>query len=130
MVRRNNNKTWKYRPNIKRHERNASESQSNAEKVAEIIKYKLCLIVKAISLPIAYLSLLPSLIILQHTFLYNYVSLAIINEKKKFWRVEESHETFGINLLIFLRELTFTNGWIIHAKKKIEELPNVNNSEF
>ena len=29
-----------YQPNIKRYERNASQSQSNAGKVTEIIKYK------------------------------------------------------------------------------------------
>ena len=45
-------------------------------KITEIIKYKLCLIVKVTSLPIAYLSLLLNLIILQHTFLNNYLSLA------------------------------------------------------
>ena len=45
-------------------------------KITEIIKYKLCLIVKAISLSIAYLSLLLILVILQHTFLNNYLSLA------------------------------------------------------
>ena len=61
---------------MKRYERNAGQSQSNAEKVTEIIKYKLCLVLKVISLPIAYLSLLPNLIILQDTFLNNYVSLA------------------------------------------------------
>ena len=72
----------KYQPNIKRYERNASQSQSNARKVTEIIKYKSCLIVKVISLPIAYFSLLPNLIILQHTFLNNYVSLAD-NQREK-----------------------------------------------
>ena len=61
---------------MKRYERNAGQSQSNAEKVTEIIKYKLCLVLKVISLPNAYLSLLPNLIILQDTFLNNYVSLA------------------------------------------------------
>ena len=66
----------KYRPNFKRYERNAGESQTNAEKVTEIIKCKLCLILKVISLPIAYLSMLPNLILLQHTFLNNCVSLA------------------------------------------------------
>ena len=45
-------------------------------KITEIIKYKLCLIVKVTSLPMAYLSLLLNLIILQHTFLNNYLSLA------------------------------------------------------
>ena len=45
-------------------------------KITEITKYKLCLIVKVTSLPIAYLSLLLNLIILQHTFLNNYLSLA------------------------------------------------------
>ena len=51
-------------------------------------------------LPFACLSLLTNLIILQHAFLNNCVPLADNlkkNEKKKFRRGEESHETLGIN---------------------------------
>ena len=43
--------------NIKRYERNADKSQSNAKNITEIIKYKLSLNLKVISLPIAYLFL-------------------------------------------------------------------------
>ena len=76
MVRRNNNKTGKYQTYIKRYEHNADETPGNTEKVSKIRKYKLCLILKVICLPIAYLSLLPNLIILQHTFLKNCLPLA------------------------------------------------------
>ena len=70
------NETWKYRRKIKRFERNAGESQSNAKIVSEIIKYKSYLILKVVFVPIAYLSLLPNLIILQNAFLNNCVPLA------------------------------------------------------
>ena len=84
------------------------------EKVAKIIKYKLFLNLKIISLPMAYLSLLLNLDILRKM-------KRKIKLKEEISRGEESHETFGINsyeerlqssvcLFYFLRELTFTNG--------------------
>ena len=60
------------------------------EKVAKIIKYKLFLNLKIISLPIAYLSLLLNLDILRKM-------KRKIKLKEEISRGEESHETFGIN---------------------------------
>ena len=61
---------------MKKYERNAVESQSNAEKVTSNVKYNLCLILKIISVPVAYLFLLPNLIVLQYTFLNKCLPLA------------------------------------------------------
>ena len=61
-----------------------------SEKVTKIIKNKLCLNLKIISLPIAYLSLLLNLLILRKMKRKRKL-------KEEILRGEESHETFKVN---------------------------------
>ena len=52
-----------------------------------------------------------------------------VKKVMKLWESTLANNVFSF-FLIFLPQLTFTYDLIIHAKKKTQELPNFNNSEF